>query len=96
MRIISWKGPDRGHCCHYLEGLFLWTDDDDLSHLNTLNSQLADVDNAEISKDFSLTREGREPAREMVMARLAKEPIFAANKDAALNMLSCRYVGHMI
>ena len=70
--------------------------DDITSSLNSSNPQLADIDNAAISKDFALTREGREPAREMIMARLAKEPIFAANMDAALNMLSCRCVGYII
>jgi len=46
-----------------------------------------------VSRDYALTRVGREPAREMIMARLAKEPIFASNNDAALNMFTCRY-GH--
>lgn len=32
----------------------------------------------------------------MIMARLAKEPIFATNKDAALNMLCCRCVEYII
>lgn len=46
-----------------------------------------------MSRDYALTRVGREPAREMIMARLAKEPLFASNNDAALNMFTCRY-GH--
>ena len=48
-----------------------------------------------MSRDYALTRVGREPAREMIMARLAKEPLFASNNDAALNMFTCRY-GHDI
>ena len=57
-----------------------------------------------MSRDYALTRIGREPAREMIMARLAKEPLFASNinnnnimtnNDAALNMFTCRY-GHDI
>jgi hypothetical protein len=48
-----------------------------------------------VSRDYALTRVGREPAREMIMARLAKEPLFASNNDAALNMFTCRY-GHDI
>ena len=48
-----------------------------------------------MSRDYALTRVGREPAREMIMARLAKEPLFASNNDAALNMFTCRY-GHNI
>jgi len=45
-----------------------------------------------IATDYALTRVGREPARKMVMARLSKEPIFASNNEAALNMFTCRYV----
>ena len=48
-----------------------------------------------MSRDYALTRVGREPAREMIMARLAKEPLFASNNDAALIMFTCRY-GHDI
>jgi len=43
-----------------------------------------------IATDYALTRVGREPARKMVMARLSKEPIFASNNEAALNMFTCR------
>lgn len=45
-----------------------------------------------MADDYALTRVGREPARAKVMARLAKEPIFAANNEAALNMFTSRYV----
>lgn len=48
-----------------------------------------------MSREYALSRVGREPAREMIMARLAKEPLFASNNDAALNMFTCRY-GHDI
>ena len=46
-----------------------------------------------MSWEYALSRVGREPAREMIMARLVKEPLFASNNDAALNMFTCRY-GH--
>lgn len=45
-----------------------------------------------IAVDYELTRIGREPDREKVLKRLAQEPIFADNKDAALNMLTSRLV----
>lgn len=53
--------------------------------------QLAGVSDSDIAEDYSLTRVGREPAREKVMARLTKEPLFASNKQAALNMFTSRY-----
>ncbi|KAL4264489.1 Protein-tyrosine phosphatase-like protein [Pleurotus pulmonarius] len=53
--------------------------------------KLAGVDNESIAKDYALTRVGREPARPMIMARLAKEPLFASNNEAALNMFTCRH-----
>ncbi|KAF9480692.1 hypothetical protein BDN70DRAFT_804836 [Pholiota conissans] len=53
--------------------------------------KLAGVDDEQISHDYALTRIGREPAREMIMARLSKEPLFAANNEAALNMFTCRH-----
>ncbi|KAJ7044685.1 protein-tyrosine phosphatase-like protein [Mycena alexandri] len=52
--------------------------------------KLAGVDNEAISKDYALTRVGREPARAMIMERLSKEPLFASNSEAALNMFTCR------
>lgn len=52
--------------------------------------KLAGVDDELISRDYALTRVGREPAREMIMARLSKEPLFASNNEAALNMFTCR------
>jgi hypothetical protein len=54
--------------------------------------KLAGADDEAIATDYALTRIGREPARQMVMARLAQEPIFAENSEAALNMFTCRYV----
>jgi len=53
--------------------------------------KLAGVDDEAVSRDYALTRVGREPAREMIMARLAKEPLFASNNEAALNMFTCRH-----
>ncbi|KAG5350481.1 hypothetical protein C0989_010836 [Termitomyces sp. Mn162] len=53
--------------------------------------KLAGVNNSAIAEDYALTRVGREPARAMIMARLSKEPLFASNNDAALNMFTCRY-----
>ena len=57
--------------------------------------KLAGIDDEDVARDYALTRVGREPAREMIMIRLAKEPLFASNNEAALNMLTCRY-GHDI
>ncbi|KAF8165595.1 protein-tyrosine phosphatase-like protein [Crassisporium funariophilum] len=53
--------------------------------------RLSGVDDEAISHDYALTRVGREPAREMIMARLSKEPLFASNNEAALNMFTCRH-----
>lgn len=55
-----------------------------------LFAKLAGVADEDIATDYSLTRIGREPDREKVLKRLAQEPIFADNKDAALNMLTSR------
>jgi len=52
--------------------------------------KLAGVDDEAIAHDYSLTRVGREPARAMIMKRLSKEPLFASNSEAALNMFTCR------
>ncbi|OCH88331.1 hypothetical protein OBBRIDRAFT_758450 [Obba rivulosa] len=52
--------------------------------------KLAGVDNESIAEDYGLTRIGREPARQKVMARLAKVPLFATNTEAARNMFSSR------
>lgn len=60
--------------------------------LAALLLKLAGVDDDTIAEDYALTRVGREPAREMVMARLARMPMFAANNEAALNMLTSRCV----
>ncbi|KAI6135182.1 protein-tyrosine phosphatase-like protein, partial [Pisolithus croceorrhizus] len=53
--------------------------------------KLASVDDHYICHDYSLTRVGREPDREKVIKRLSMEPLFAANTDAALRMLTSRY-----
>ncbi|KIM46439.1 hypothetical protein M413DRAFT_17086 [Hebeloma cylindrosporum] len=53
--------------------------------------KLAGVEDELISRDYALTRVGREPAREKIMARLSKEPLFASNNEAALNMFTCRH-----
>lgn len=52
--------------------------------------KLAGVDDTKIANDYGLTTVGRAPSRDKVMKRLAQEPIFADNKDAALNMLTSR------
>ena len=52
--------------------------------------QLAGVDDDTIAEDYALTRVGREPVRPMIMARLAKVPLFASNHEKALNMLTSR------
>ena len=48
--------------------------------------------NEAIEQDYALTRVGREQNRQLIMARLSKEPLFASNSEAALNMFTCRYV----
>ena len=55
-------------------------------------TQLAGVDDDAISEDYSLTRIGREPIRDQVMERLSKVPLFAADNEKALNMLTSRYI----
>ncbi|EJD01490.1 uncharacterized protein FOMMEDRAFT_21865 [Fomitiporia mediterranea MF3/22] len=51
---------------------------------------LAGVNDEVIADDYELTRVGREPTRAKILQRLSKEPIFAKNKEAALNMLTSR------
>ncbi|KAF8897784.1 protein-tyrosine phosphatase-like protein [Infundibulicybe gibba] len=53
--------------------------------------KLGGVDNEVIAEEYALTRIGREPSRLMIMERLAKEPYFQSNNEAAMNMLSCRH-----
>ncbi|KAF7301982.1 TYR-PHOSPHATASE-2 domain-containing protein [Mycena indigotica] len=53
--------------------------------------KLAGVDNDRIAHDYALTRIGREPARAKIIERLSKEPLFASNNEAALNMFTCRH-----
>ncbi|KAH7919534.1 hypothetical protein BV22DRAFT_1108028 [Leucogyrophana mollusca] len=53
--------------------------------------KLAGVDDHTISHDYSLTRIGREPDRERVMERLRKEPLFASNNQAAMQMFASRF-----
>jgi len=52
--------------------------------------ELAGVSHEDISKEYALSRIGREPARDKILQRLSKEPIFASNNEAALNMFTCR------
>ncbi|KAF9021518.1 hypothetical protein BDZ89DRAFT_1137968 [Hymenopellis radicata] len=52
--------------------------------------KLCGVSDGDIADDYALTRVGREPAREMIMRRLSKEPLFASNNEAAMNMFTCR------
>jgi len=52
--------------------------------------KLAGADDNTIEKDYALTRVGREQNRKTIMARLSKEPLFASNSEAALNMFTCR------
>ncbi|EAU84322.2 hypothetical protein CC1G_01318 [Coprinopsis cinerea okayama7 len=59
--------------------------------LAALILKLAGVEDDLVAQDYALTRVGREPAREMIMKRLAKEPLFASNNEAALNMFTCRH-----
>lgn len=56
--------------------------------------QLAGVSDDAIAEDYSLTRVGREPMREKVMERLSQVPMFAADNEKALNMLTSRYASH--
>lgn len=53
--------------------------------------KLVGVDDETIAKDYALTRVGREPAREMILARLSKEPIFRSSNEASLIMFTCRH-----
>jgi len=59
-------------------------------HHIKIRQQLAGVDDRTIAEDYALTRVGREPARAKILERLAKEPLFASNNEAALNMFTCR------
>ncbi|KAF8437257.1 protein-tyrosine phosphatase-like protein [Boletus edulis BED1] len=53
--------------------------------------KLVGVEDHLVCQDYSLTRIGREPDREKVLRRLSKEPLFAANFELALRMLTSRY-----
>ncbi|KAG9317825.1 protein-tyrosine phosphatase-like protein [Chiua virens] len=53
--------------------------------------KLAGVEDHFVCQDYALTRIGREPDREKVLRRLSKEPLFAANAELALRMLTSRY-----
>jgi hypothetical protein len=57
-----------------------------------MRSQLAGVADDAIAEDYSLSRIGREPIREMVMERLSTIPMFATDNEKAMNMLTSRYV----
>jgi len=50
--------------------------------------KLAGARDRDIAEDYALTRVGREPIRELIMSRLSKEPLFASNNEAALNMFT--------
>jgi len=52
--------------------------------------KLVGAEDDAIERDYALTRVGREQNRHIIMARLSKEPIFASNNEAALNMFTCR------
>lgn len=52
--------------------------------------KLAGVSDEDVAHDYALSRVGREPARDIIMARLSQEPLFASNNEAALNMFTCR------
>jgi len=52
--------------------------------------KLAGTRDQDIADDYALTRVGREPIRDLVMARLSKEPLFASNNQAALAMFTSR------
>lgn len=76
--------PDSGCMFHCTAGK------DRTGILAALLLKLAGVNDEIIAEDYALTRVGREPAREKIMARLRKEPLFASNNEAVLNMFSCR------
>ncbi|KAI5120677.1 hypothetical protein M0805_006966 [Coniferiporia weirii] len=76
--------PDEGCLFHCTAGK------DRTAVIAAILLSLAGVDDEVIAGDYELTRIGREPVRDMILKRLAKEPIFAENKDAALNMLTSR------
>lgn len=57
---------------------------------NRVSVQLAGVTDEDIAEDYALTRVGREPSRQKIMARLSKMPMFASNSEAAQNMFTCR------
>lgn len=76
--------PDSGCIFHCTAGK------DRTGILAALLLKLAGADDQTIAEDYALTRVGREPAREKIMARLQEEPLFASNNEAVLNMFSCR------
>ncbi|KAL5527764.1 hypothetical protein ACEPAG_6565 [Sanghuangporus baumii] len=76
--------PDEGCLFHCTAGK------DRTAVIAAILLSLAGVDDEIIADDYELTRVGREPVRTKILQRLSKEPIFAENKDAALNMLTSR------
>lgn len=58
--------------------------------LAALILKLAGVSDEDIARDYALTRVGREPERALVISRLSKEPAFADDKEAMLNLLESR------
>lgn len=75
---------------HVQELTFLIAGKDRTGVLAALLLKLAGVDDDTVAEDYALTRVGREPARETVMARLAKMPMFASDNERAMNMLTSR------
>ncbi|KAF8663464.1 hypothetical protein AX16_001034 [Volvariella volvacea WC 439] len=77
--------PDEGIIFHCTAGK------DRTGILAALFLKLAGVADDVIANDYALSRVGREPAREMIIGRLSKEPLFASNNEAALIMFTCRH-----
>lgn len=86
----SGQRPDGSNCCHRIKGTIFTICL--LVNPPTFHLQLAGADDKAIAEDYALTRVGREQNRQIIIARLSKEPLFASNNEAALNMFTCRYV----
>ncbi|KAG2033638.1 protein-tyrosine phosphatase-like protein [Suillus americanus] len=83
--------PNSPFMFHCTVSQFLLAGKDRTGIIAAILLKLAGVDNHFISQDYSLTRVGREPDRAKVLGRLMKEPLFAANSEAAMRMLTSRY-----
>ena len=86
--MYSREGQNRDHGSDPAQGMQFGIESG--STLDSFFLELAGVDNESIAQDYALTRIGREPIRKLIMGRLALEPIFASNNEAALNMFTCR------